>query len=777
MRNPIAAGLLAGTLLTTAAPAFAQDVSAGVADPNEIIVTARRRAENIEKVPIAITAIQGEDLAKRAIYNENDLQSAVPGLVIRQNGGAHAFNYAIRGQSVDTFTNSPPSVLPYIDEVQIVTHSSSTFYDIGGIQVLKGPQGTLFGRNATGGAVLYTTAQPEDSTGGYISGRYGSYKSRHVEGALNAALSDGVAVRIAASLTGGGAFVRDYFTGQKYGDLTQNSFRASIKLTPAAGLINTTVVQYSDEHGTNTPYELWSTNRCGSSAQGLVDAASCALSAANPVFNAYLAAHPAVYQGGLDQAIALQRQLGPWKSLASFPPSHRADDIYAINTTSLELSPDVTLKNIFGFNRATSSDGYDYDGSPYPFFEVQGTLTANAVKSTPNGEFSLNTQQFSDELQIQGKAIDGRLDYVIGAYYLRQADNFRSDLTFGNFAPIQPAFDFTYTARIKTESIAGFAQASFKLTDKLSLTGGFRYTRDKTQIVQLPGSLWLLFISSNAPEKQSASKPSWTGSLDYQATPELLLYVAQRGSWRAGGYNYSVFPANVTAASGGNRFLPETTRDVEAGFKYSGDGIGVPVTLNADGFVQWTRNIQRSAYILTPAGVSLLTVNVPKARISGGEADLTIRPNEFIQFGGSVNYTRAIYTDNAVSVLGSTVFYGPFADVPKWSGTVFAEIGAPLGDFGRLALRGDYYGQTRMNFSNVGNTANPNTTLPAYRLVNARLSLSEIKGTGLTAAIFARNLFNEKYFLGGNAAAAGGNTNVVNPGTPRIWGGELRYQF
>lgn len=129
--------------------------TADVGSLEEVMVTATRREESIESVPISITAISGGDLAKRAIYNENDLPFAVPGLVIRSNGGGHAFNYVVRGQSVDTFSNSPPSVLPYINEVQIVTHSASTFYDMEGIQVLKGPQGTLFGRNATGGAILY----------------------------------------------------------------------------------------------------------------------------------------------------------------------------------------------------------------------------------------------------------------------------------------------------------------------------------------------------------------------------------------------------------------------------------------------------------------------------------------------------------------------------------------------------------------------------------------------------------------------------------------------
>ena len=218
---------------------------------------------------------------------------------------------------------------------------------------------------------------------------------------------------------------------------------------------------------------------------------------------------------------------------------------------------------------------------------------------------------------------------------------------------------------------------------------------------------------------------------------------------------------------------------MEAGVKYSGNGLlGVPFTFNADGYAQWTRNIQRSAYILTANGVSLLTVNVPRARITGVEADTSVRPADWLTLGASINYTHAVYTSNAVTVLGSTVRYGPFADVPKVSGTIYAEAGTDLGgDTGRLTLRADYYGQTKQAFSNVGNTANPNTTLPGYSLVNARLTWSDVLGTKLDASVFARNLFNKRYLLGGNAASAGGNTNVVNPGTPRIVGGELRYSF
>ncbi|MGE3690441.1 MAG: TonB-dependent receptor, partial [Novosphingobium sp.] len=682
MRKLLIAALAAGVAMPIA-PAWGQDNGADeAAADGEIIVTARRREESLSKVPISIAAIAGEDLAKRAISNENDLQSAVPGLVIRQNGGIHSFNYSIRGQSVDTFTNSPPSVLPYVNEVQISTLSASTFYDMGGIQVLKGPQGTLFGRNATGGAVLYSTAKPTDELGGYMQGRYGSYDAWNIQGAINLPLGDVGALRVAGSVTGGGAFVKDYFTDDEYGDLSQKSIRATLRLSPTPSLTNTTVVQYTDEDGTNTPYELWSVN-----AQPCVSAADfttayCLLNAAsNPGLTTYLQAHPAVFQGGLQAAVAKQREVGPWVSLSSFPPYHKADNTYVINTTELQLGDDLKLKNIFGWNKSTSDDGFDYDGSPYHFFETQGTLTANEVKVNPTNGFRRSIRQISDELQLQGKAFDGKLDFVIGAYYLNQKDTVVSNLTFGH--PIF-VFPFTYTAQWSTESIAGFAQGTYKLTDRLNFTAGIRYTHDRTEINQLPGSFWLQFPGIDDFERTTAAKPSWTVSLDYQATPELMFYVSHRGSWRGGGYNYSVFPLNVTAVNGGNRYLPETTQDIELGVKYSGDSLGVPVTFNADFFHQWVKDIQRAAYLLTPAGVSLLTVNVPRAQITGVEMDATVKPSRFFQMGASLNYTNARYTDGRVSVLGFDFNYGPFADVPKWSGTVLAEGTLPLGDAGRV---------------------------------------------------------------------------------------------
>jgi len=784
MRKLIVASLMAGTVLPFAPAAFAQDAGTTEVTDDAIIVTARRREENIAKVPIAITAIGGEDIAKRAIVNENDLQSAVPGLIVRQNGGANVFNFSIRGQSVDTYTNSPPAVLPYINEVQIVSHSASTFYDMSGIQVLKGPQGTLFGRNTTGGAILFSTAKPTEEFGGYLLGRGGSHNSHHIEGAVNVPASEVIQLRLAGSYSGGGGYVRDYFTGEHYGKNKQTSVRGTLVIKPTAGLTNTTVAQYTREHGTNTPFQLWSSNVCGGPASQGNGVPDCVLNGAtNPAFGAFNAARPKRFQGNLQAAIALQHNLGPWVNLSDVYPYHKARQTWVINTTELELSPEITLKNIFGYNKSKSDDGQDYDGSPYPYFQVPGSLSADGVKVNPSGGFVARTTQVSDELQLQGKAMDGRLDYVLGVYYLHQKDSVLSNLAFYDFSTPFPPAPFAYTAQWKAESIAGFAQATFAVTDKLNLTGGFRYTHDKTTMTQLPGSLWLFFFP-NTPETIKASKPSWTVSLDYQLAPGLMVYAAHRGSWRTGGFNYSVTPIPVVAAAGGNLFRPETTKDVELGVKYSGNGLGVPVTFTADVFNQWVDNIQRAAYVTNPQNgtVTLFTTNVPRAKITGVEANFTVRPASGFQFGASGNYTHARYTRNAVlfTIPGqpaTTVLYGPFADVPKFSGTVFGEFTVPAGDVGNLSLRADLYTQKKMNFSNVGDTQNPAAVIPGYTLVNAKLTLSEIMGQRISASISGRNLFNKRYYAGGNAGNSSVLPNTVNPGVPRMIMGEVRFDF
>ncbi len=746
-------------------------------DQDAIIVTARRRDENIEKVPISIVAIGAQQLRDRSIFSESDLQTSVPGLTVRQNGNANQFNYAIRGQSVDTYSNSPPGVLSYIDDVQVISHSATTFYDLQNIQVLKGPQGTLFGRNSTGGAVLFQTAQPDETLGGYIDARYGSFDARHIEGAVSLPGSDAVALRIAGSYTGGGGAFHNLATGRDLGNQNVKSIRATLLLKPAPGIRNTTVVQYTHEGGTNTPTELFSVNGCGQTFNGaaLTSTVGCLYVPGSAAFDAYLKAHPGLYSGGVVAYPSRQHALGLYTVDLDYPDFHRARSVFAINTTTYELSHTLTLKNILGYNNSKSVDGFDYDGTPYPIFSTGGVPKADGIGYSDTEGFLQHTKQFSEEFQLQGKAFEDRLVYVIGAYYLHETDRTQSPLYAYGFSPVAPGVSLAYDARNGDESIAGFAQATYKITSRLNLTGGFRYTGDTVSELELPRSLF-----AGAPKESSRySKPSWTVSLDYQVTPGLLAYATTRGSWRAGGYNYSITPINTTAAGGGNAFRPETTEDIEAGIKYSGRDLGVPVTFNADIFNQWIHNVQRAAYVVGPEGTgTLFTANVPEAKITGVEFEMSVRPLAWMQLGGSGVFTNARYSDGRVNLLGSPTLYGPYADTPRYTGTVFAEISHRLiGGAGTIILRGDIYGQSKMHFSNVGATIAPNTTIAGYGVANVRLSWSEVAGSRVTAAVFVRNLANKAYYTGGNADGPASGFNTVTIGQRRMIGGEVRLAF
>jgi iron complex outermembrane receptor protein len=784
MRKLLVGMLMAGAAMPVATTAQAQSGEEAF-DPDIITVTARRVEENLQDVPISIAALSPDDLAQEQISTEFDLQRAVPGLTIRQNGSANQFNYSIRGQSVDTYTNSPPGVLAYTNEAQVVSRAASTFYDLESIQVLKGPQGTLFGRNATGGAVLFETAKPKGELEGYLLGRYGNHQLAHIEGAISVPLGENAGMRIAGFYENGGGFVKNIRTGENFGKQDLGSIRATFVVSPSDSLTNTTVLQHTSEAGTNVPTLLYSAYACGERFNGVAlnSTADCVYGPAD-VFGAfafYKAANPTVFPGGVNAAADRQRAFGPWKTDQGVPLYHDAQSTFVINTTKLELSDNLTLKNIFMWNESNADDGYNYDGSPYYIFQIFGTPTHDSKTLTNTKGFIQKTDQVSNELQLQGEAADGRLNFVLGAYYLKQEDENDSWLLAFDFSPVAPGSQLHYHALTTAESKAAFAQGTFALTDQLSLTGGFRWTWEKATSKQLEGSIF----GTTAPlEVLKDNKPSWTVSLDYKVSDDLLVYLAHRGSWRAGGYNYSVPPIDKTAGEGGNRFNPETTKDVELGLKYSGDGLGVPVTFNVAAYQQWVDNIQRAAYVPEPSGTpSLVTTNVPKAKISGFELALDVSPSPIVDFGLSAAYTDARYTDNEVILPNSVgvftpTFYGPYADAPKWTGNAYVQFNHDMGpDNGKLTVRADVYAQSKFFFSNVASTLAPESTIKGYALVNGRISWANIGGSGITGSLFGRNLLNKKYYAGGNSIGATLGLNTSVPGRPRFWGAEVRVDF
>ncbi len=736
---------------------------------DEVVVTARRRDESIEKVPLAITAFGTDQLAARQIATEADLQSTTPGLTIRQTSSQNQLNYSIRGQSVDAFSGSSPGVLPYIDEVQVSANTSTAFFDLQSVQVLKGPQGTLFGRNATGGAVLYESQKPTNDFGGYVEARLGNYDTREYQGAINLpVVDDKVLLRIAGLTLDSRGYVHNFYDGGWLGGAATSVGRIALTLKPVEGFNNTTTFQYGHFGGTNAPTQLYSANACGSTNNGtpLLSTVACLYNPAFPGFAAFLAAHPNAFPGGAYAFVAYQKSLGPWNANVDFPAEHNANAEFLINNTAYDVNPDLKLKNIFGYTHSRSADQNDFDGTNYPIFAAGSETDAQSEV--------FRVRQVSDEMQVQGKAFNDALNFIVGAYYSYEQDQNDYPLVAFDLSPVIPGTPVRYHWQITDRSRALFTQETLALGAGFSLTAGVRETWENTGISQLNGSI---FAGADS-EQQSARKPSWSLSLEYQATTDLLVYAATRGSWRTGGFNGTSPAIFAYSSGGGNVFKPETTHDVELGAKFSGHVADMPVRLNAAAYNQWVDDIQRTAYLILDGNPLAITVNVPRAEITGFEAEGEIRPLSWLQVGGSLAYADAKYTDPTVSYFSNTLAFGPYGDTPRWTGVLFAQATEPLpAGWGDASLRGDYYVQSTQYFSNLNSTINPGTELPSYKLVNLRLDWSKIRGTGLTGSLYVRNLTNQQYYVGGIPQGADLGLNQASPGRPRMFGIDLKYSF
>lgn len=801
-RNALLGSAIGATVLTSGfivAPtaAHAQQANETV-DSNVIVVTARRRSEDLARVPTSVAAIGTEALQQRGIAAQSDLQAAVPGLTVRETQSNNQLNYAIRGQTVDAFSGSSTAVVPYVNEVPFVAGGVASFFDLESIQVLKGPQGTLFGRNATGGAVLSTTARPKSEFGGFIKASYGNYDAIDAEGALNVPIvADTVLFRGAFRLQRRDGYIRNVFSGPVYGgndnsrlgELWSNAFRGSLLVRPSDTIENLTVFQYERTKGNNSGTHIFSINRCGDvSAQG-VPLVCAADGLYGPQMDAafgfagawagFLAANPGTNPDGIRGALAKQRnQLGFWEVDDDSPSFHRGKDWFVTNTTTIELGDNTTLKNVFGYSDSKALDSTGQTGEPF-------VLITNYDSSRPiDSELSaygnlVTNKSLSEELQLQGNLFDNKIEYILGGYYQRIKNHTIFPQSYFGLKPWAP--DTTTTSNFKTVDTtkAIFGHLTFDLGELAGLNGlkfsmGGRWAWEKISLDHLPGGTYAGLTTGDFKDDRA----SWNLGLEYQATPELMLYIVARESWRSGGINGVALPNE-------DKFKSEVAQDFEAGLKYSGHLGGRPARLFFSAYTMEVKNIQRALFPIHPIlGTSIaVTVNAPKARIKGLELEAGIQPTDWLDIGFTAAHTDAKYTENEVVVFPGTAgeqtyLFGPFADTPKWTGSAYAVLTSHLGnDMGTLKLRGDIYAQSKQYFSNVAGSLNPNVTLPSYQTVNLRFDWSDIGGTGFGIGAFVKNLTKEKYYVGGLPLGISLGVNSGNVGRPRMYGIEARYTF
>jgi len=790
----VRAGLLLVTVGNLCGATEADATLSGDNGPLElVVVTARRQSEDMEKVPVSVAALSNSALAQQHVTSEQELQMAVPGLATVPSTSTNQLAFSIRGQALDAYSYTSPAVLAYFDEFQTGGITSTTFFDLQSVQVVKGPQGTLFGRNATGGAVLYTSVQPGKDLGGYFNYTAGNFNEQKAEGAVTIPLAGWASVRLAAEDEHRDGYERNVYLNVDEGSIDNRNFRGTLLLSPLDALVNTTTVQYGRQGGNSGALKIDDANvNCPPSPQ-------CAAVELFPPGVPTGGTYPAKltsYNGPVN-LIAMQSHYRFWDVWNQSDGGHDAQLKEAVNRTTYAINDDLSVKNIVGYNRVVSRDRLDLDGSPYAILAVG-----------PDG-ILYSTEQYSDELQLAGTALAKRLNYVLGGYYDRdnEGDNFPLNVGCGSIAfPVtaenpqgcEVPGGFRYNFENDEVSRALFAQTTYEFVENLRATAGYRETWEDINFRYVDDGTVLADAHQLAgvplPPITSEREPSWTLGLDYQLTSGALIYFAQRGGFRVGGFNGGSVAQTSTGATNIDAFKPEIARDLELGIKFAGSMGQFPVRINADVYVETVKDAQRVVY----AGVASFTVNAGKTQVSGFELDVPVELTSWLQAGVKYAYADARYTDGSThftqvdaltgAVDSRTVILGPYGDAARNSGSFYVRATHNLPNSrGQLVVRQDLYSQSYFYYSNLAASMNvplngigpldPNTKIGGYTLLNARVEWNNMGGSKVHAAAYIRNMLNKHYAVGGFGLGAVVGVDSVILGTPRMAALEIGVTF
>jgi iron complex outermembrane receptor protein len=774
-----AALLLSGAFAPSAiAQESAQQSAASGAGLEEIVVTARRREEKLQTVPIAISAVGGESLTEHSIANGTDLGKLIPALSTSLTN-RDLEGYEIRGMSNNNASaqGQSPVITPYFAEVPFPVGDGGglgRFYDLDNIQVLKGPQGTLFGRNATGGAVLFQPKKPNDNYEGYIQGRFGNYNDREFQGAVNIPIiADKLMVRVAGERAERDGFTKDPNNGKDYDNRDYWSGRASVTFRPTDDFENYFVADslYTDTNGSSIIIGAFNPNFQLGSVAGLpllfTSAGPSAASAATPAGRAAAAAagsYAFFPQATVNQILAQQAALGPHGTVANNNPLEKYWSWGLTDIATWNVSDNITVRNIFGYREYKQALRFDQDGTVLPVLD----------QYTPSG-WSTDLGQYTEEAQIQGKSLNDSLVWVVGAFGLLSHST-----AFGG----QRSSLVHPTAR----SEAAYAQGTYDLghsidaLEGLKFTGGYRYTWDYRSLDQTARNAAGACTSPGADRNcdisvsSHTSQFSWTAGLDYQVTPGTLLYVTARRGFRAGGLNTQSL---ILSQIG---FKPETVQDVEIGVKSDWELYGVKARTNVAAFHTDYKNKQASqAYTATINGQLITTnliVNAGNVTIDGLEADFTFIPVNGLELTTSWAYNQAkfdkyLIVSTGQSVPGETY---PFVPPNKLSFNARYQLPVPE-DWGDLfasttvAYQSHQYLGVQASdpaFSTIGN---------GYTTIDLALDWKNILNHPVDVSLFATNVTDTVYKLGGIPVYGVAGYAAFVYGEPRMYGARIKYRF
>lgn len=731
---------------------------AGGATLREILVTARRQVENLQTVPVAVTALSGEKLKQQSVTHAYDLQAQVPGLYIQQaRDDPQSLAITMRGRKQEDITLAvDPAVSLNVDGLYIprTLAMAGALLDIDRVEVLRGPQGTLYGRNSTGGAIGVFTNDPTHELSGSADVTAGNYGSWGVTGIANLPITDSIAARFVVEDGGHGGYEHDT-AGLPVADATNQYYRVKLGWDGADGRKAVLSMHYEHDYsGIVRGIVSGLVPAGGGMPEGGALALETAAETGLPLPQAVAL---------LDSWVASGRSYDFYNTFTGgppIPPSFSDDKRWDIGLNfSTPLSESMTLRSITGFQRLSR---YDPFGRQFPVDILLAALDTH-------------DSYVSQEFQLLG--VGKNIKWVAGLYGGDERGD--DDSTVIVLPEVLGPLPGINNNQIRNSSVAVFAQAAWEFMPGWRLTSGARYTVDSRQInavaltgtqcvVPAPGvSSVALGGAAQCPRtfKSTFRKPTWLVSVDRELTSDALVYAKIATGYRSGGQNEGGAVEIETFAP----FNPETNIEYEVGFK--SEFRDHTLRLNLAAYQDNYSNLQVQTALLASDG-QFVTVetNAATSTVRGMELEGDAIIASGLSLHTSAAYTGAHY-DRFADVTGDRS-HEPFS-VPRWMWSMSGRFVRPVG-IGDLMFELDYDWKSAVNLAGHAVYADQ-VTQGSYGLLNGRINL-HLEARSLDIALYGKNITNVTYADQAFTLEQGG-FNQKYLGAPREYGVEVSMRF
>ena len=772
-----------GTILLAQARTATQDSGPQL---EEIIITARKEEESSQRVPITVTALSGADLHADVVLNVQDLQEHVTGLVVAPNSQGGAPTFAIRASKADNGTDGPAV---YLNDMPLISTLAiaNAVYDINSVTVLKGPQGTLFGTNSSGGAIIFRPNQPTNQYEGYVYGDVGNYDRHEAQAMVNVpVISDVLQIRFAADAVQREGFTKNLTPDPANGIPSRlssdrhGSARLSVRFKPFDGLTNDVVADYYREDD---------------APRASVPVAFTAVSTLGPanVLGPYT-----VSLGGNPSGVEL-------------PLYNRATNAGIQDVLAYSFTNEISIKNLVGYRKDHTDSFEDNDGTNVDLV---------------NGRTAHKNSLWVEELSLHMNF--SKIHYVGGVYWsnTRKEDGNSYYLAqnfgiLGFFGPTPPlplnSVENTnnyYTRVFHTAAV--YSQVEANLTDEVTVSAGARYNWDNGKFTDVshepftsfgpgapvsPGVLpdptgnfyrgscmpaAIAFFPSYNPaacagsQRSAWREPSFTFSIQDKLNEKSLIYATTRHGFQTGGFNNQIREQNLQT------FKPEVATDFEFGVKAEETLAGRPVRTNFDvfyGAVEHKQEVENGSYADQSQWIAVF--NAGSLTYYGLDFEGKIFVTDNIELGVDWTHMKAYYNDFKFPAVGTLpaqdLSNNTPAQVPLDTVAVSANVMWPMipASVGAVSSAATYYYRSSINFQdvvNLGTFAANSDTAPGFSTINLTTTWSKVFGTRLDLGLWVKNAADRYNVLYKSPQTGLGYADVTY-GDPRTFGANFRYSF